>query len=208
MRPGARRAPGCRPRSSHRSTALRPAGRGPRVRRRRRDQRKARHGGSTDHHREVARDARRCKFARFVTRNRCPVAMLLIATTLFFFYPILNAVLTGAGPAAARPDRARRHQRARLCPGSSLHPRAGQVLARCSAARRWSRSASSSRTATIFTPERDRRRSARSRGGSTASATTATPRSATRCATSSRQRGSAPTEIRSASSTASSRPTR
>jgi len=36
-------------------------------------------------------------FARFITRNRFPVAMFLIVSSLFFFYPILNTVLEAVG---------------------------------------------------------------------------------------------------------------
>jgi predicted RND superfamily exporter protein len=43
------------------------------------------------------RDTKTLRFARFITRNRFPVAMLLIATTLFWFYPILNALTTAFG---------------------------------------------------------------------------------------------------------------
>ena len=43
------------------------------------------------------RDTKTLRFARFITRNRFPVAMLLIAATLFWFYPILNAFTTAFG---------------------------------------------------------------------------------------------------------------
>ncbi len=36
-------------------------------------------------------------FARFIVRNRFPVACLLIVSTLFFFYPIFNAAMNAAG---------------------------------------------------------------------------------------------------------------
>ena len=79
----------------------------------------------TPHH--EPRQTRTLQFARFVTRNRFPVAMLLIASTLFWFYPILNAITTAAGLPLPGPDRAHRHQRARLLPGSPVHPRRRQV---------------------------------------------------------------------------------
>jgi len=47
-------------------------------------------------HREP-RKTRTLQFARFVTRNRFPVAMFLIFSTLFWFYPILNAATTAMG---------------------------------------------------------------------------------------------------------------
>jgi predicted RND superfamily exporter protein len=37
------------------------------------------------------------RFARFITRNRFPVAMFLILSSLFFFYPIANTALRAAG---------------------------------------------------------------------------------------------------------------
>ena len=37
------------------------------------------------------------RFARFIVRNRAPVAALLILFTLFFFYPILNMISTTLG---------------------------------------------------------------------------------------------------------------
>ncbi len=43
------------------------------------------------------RETATLRFARFVTRNRAPIGLFLIFTTLFFFYPILNAALTAAG---------------------------------------------------------------------------------------------------------------
>ena len=36
-------------------------------------------------------------FARFIVRNRFPVACFLIVSTLFFFYPIFNAAMNAAG---------------------------------------------------------------------------------------------------------------
>jgi predicted RND superfamily exporter protein len=50
---------------------------------------------ATPHH--EPRQTRTLQFARFITRNRFPVAMLLIASTLFWFYPIFNAIMTGVG---------------------------------------------------------------------------------------------------------------
>jgi predicted RND superfamily exporter protein len=43
------------------------------------------------------RETRTLQFARFITRNRFPVAMLLIFSTLFFFYPIFNTILAALG---------------------------------------------------------------------------------------------------------------
>ncbi len=43
------------------------------------------------------RQTKTLQFARFITRNRFWVAMFLIASTLFWFYPILNAFTTAAG---------------------------------------------------------------------------------------------------------------
>ena len=43
------------------------------------------------------RDTASLRFARLVVRNRFPVALLLIAISLFFFYPILNMVTTAFG---------------------------------------------------------------------------------------------------------------
>ena len=37
------------------------------------------------------------RFARWVVRNRAPIALGLILITLFFFYPILNAITTAVG---------------------------------------------------------------------------------------------------------------
>jgi predicted RND superfamily exporter protein len=37
------------------------------------------------------------RFARFITRNRFPVAMFLIFSSLFFFYPILNMISSALG---------------------------------------------------------------------------------------------------------------
>ena len=42
-----------------------------------------------------ARQTRTLVFARWVVRNRFPIVLFLIATTLFFLYPIVNAVLAG-----------------------------------------------------------------------------------------------------------------
>ena len=46
------------------------------------------------HHR---RETKTLQFARFITRNRAAVAFLLIASTLFWFYPILNTIMAAAG---------------------------------------------------------------------------------------------------------------
>ena len=43
------------------------------------------------------RETRTLQFARFITRNRFPVALLLIVSTLFFFYPIFNTILAALG---------------------------------------------------------------------------------------------------------------
>jgi predicted RND superfamily exporter protein len=43
------------------------------------------------------RETRTLQFARFIVRNRAPVALFLIAITLFFLYPIVNTVLTALG---------------------------------------------------------------------------------------------------------------
>src|SRR5574342_1217026 len=50
-------------------------------------------GHSAPHRRET----KTLKFARFITRNRPYVAFLLIASTLFWFYPIFNTIMTGLG---------------------------------------------------------------------------------------------------------------
>jgi predicted RND superfamily exporter protein len=44
-----------------------------------------------------ARPTRTLRFARFVVRHRFWFALALVATTLFFFYPILNAILRAYG---------------------------------------------------------------------------------------------------------------
>ncbi len=43
------------------------------------------------------RQTRTLQFAKWIVRHRAGVALFLIATTLFFFYPILNLILTGLG---------------------------------------------------------------------------------------------------------------
>jgi predicted RND superfamily exporter protein len=43
------------------------------------------------------RETKTLQFARFITRNRPYVAFLLIASTLFWFYPIFNTIMTGFG---------------------------------------------------------------------------------------------------------------
>ena len=40
------------------------------------------------------RESKTLTFARFVVRNRFPVALLLIGISSFFFYPILNTVMS------------------------------------------------------------------------------------------------------------------
>jgi len=47
-----------------------------------------------EHH---VRQTRTLQFARWVVRNRFPIAVWLILTTLFFLYPIVNAALEGLG---------------------------------------------------------------------------------------------------------------
>jgi predicted RND superfamily exporter protein len=43
------------------------------------------------------RETKTLRFARFITRNRLPVALFLIVSTLFFFYPIFNTVMKAIG---------------------------------------------------------------------------------------------------------------
>ena len=43
------------------------------------------------------RETKTLQFARFIVRNRFPVALALIAVSLFFFYPIFNLAMTAAG---------------------------------------------------------------------------------------------------------------
>jgi predicted RND superfamily exporter protein len=43
------------------------------------------------------RETNTLRFARFIVRNRGPVALLLIFTSLFFFYPIFNTILNAFG---------------------------------------------------------------------------------------------------------------
>jgi len=43
------------------------------------------------------RETRTLQVARFVVKHRRPIGILLILQTLFFFYPILNAMLTSLG---------------------------------------------------------------------------------------------------------------
>ena len=45
----------------------------------------------------VTRETRTLQFARFVVRNRAQVALFLIGTSLFFFYPIFNCGMSAAG---------------------------------------------------------------------------------------------------------------
>jgi predicted RND superfamily exporter protein len=49
--------------------------------------------GPVHHHRET----KTLQFARFITRNRAAVAFLLVASTLFWFYPIFNTIMAGVG---------------------------------------------------------------------------------------------------------------
>ena len=44
-----------------------------------------------------ARDTKSNQFARWVVRNRFPIAVALVVTTLFFLYPMVNAIMTGLG---------------------------------------------------------------------------------------------------------------
>jgi predicted RND superfamily exporter protein len=50
------------------------------------------------------RETTTLKFARFVTRNRFPVACFLILSSLFFFYPIGNTILGALGYALPGPN--------------------------------------------------------------------------------------------------------
>ncbi|HXK26464.1 MAG TPA: MMPL family transporter [Myxococcota bacterium] len=50
-------------------------------------------GHSAPHHRET----KTLQFARFITRNRPYVAFALIASTLFWFYPIFNTIMAASG---------------------------------------------------------------------------------------------------------------
>ncbi len=43
------------------------------------------------------RETKTLKFARFIVRNRFPVALFLIFSSLFWFYPILNMFMSAAG---------------------------------------------------------------------------------------------------------------
>ena len=52
--------------------------------------------GSTPTHGEP-RETKTLQFARFIVRNRFPVSVMLILTSLFFFYPILNMIMTTLG---------------------------------------------------------------------------------------------------------------
>ena len=45
----------------------------------------------------VVRETGTLRFARFIVRNRAYVAILLIAFSLFFFYPIFNMIMTTLG---------------------------------------------------------------------------------------------------------------
>ena len=74
-----------------------------------------------------ARQTRTLVFARWVVRNRFPIVIWLISTTLFFLYPIVNAVAGRLRHEAAGTDRARRHIRACPVARAPLHPRPGQV---------------------------------------------------------------------------------
>ncbi len=44
-----------------------------------------------------AQQSRTLQFARFITRNRFPVAIFLIVSSLFFFYPVFNTAMSAAG---------------------------------------------------------------------------------------------------------------
>ena len=43
------------------------------------------------------RETRTLQFARFITRQRFPVALFLIVSTLFFAFPIANTALSALG---------------------------------------------------------------------------------------------------------------
>ncbi len=49
----------------------------------------------TPHH--AVRQTTTLRFAHWVVKHRFPILMALITTTLFFFYPILNTIMTGLG---------------------------------------------------------------------------------------------------------------
>ncbi len=44
-----------------------------------------------------ARETTTLKFARFIVRHRFPVAIFLVLSTAFFFYPTLNMIMTAFG---------------------------------------------------------------------------------------------------------------
>jgi predicted RND superfamily exporter protein len=50
---------------------------------------------ATPHHQP--RETRTLQFAKWIVKHRAGVAIFLLATTLFFFYPILNLIMTAAG---------------------------------------------------------------------------------------------------------------
>src|SRR5512139_1256914 len=50
------------------------------------------------------RETQTLQVARFIVRHRFPIALGLIAVTLFFFYPIANTVLTATGTALPGPQ--------------------------------------------------------------------------------------------------------
>ena len=61
------------------------------------------------------------RFARWVTRNRFPVAVFLVLSSLFFLYPIANTWATALG----RPLRAAEVRPVRLSNGIRRHPPPG-----------------------------------------------------------------------------------
>ena len=50
------------------------------------------------------RETQTLQVARFIVRHRFPIALGLIAVTLFFFYPILNTVLYAVGAPLPGPQ--------------------------------------------------------------------------------------------------------
>ena len=63
-----------------------------------------------------ARQTRTLVFARWVVRNRFPIMIFLISTTLFFLYPIANALLSAVDAKPKRSPNARCGRS--TCPGS------------------------------------------------------------------------------------------
>ena len=50
------------------------------------------------------RETKTLQFARFITRNRFPVAMALIISTTFFAYPIFTTIVNAFGLELAGPQ--------------------------------------------------------------------------------------------------------